>query len=114
MCADTVHIFQKQFPKNSTGSPFSSPKTNRIHLRLIFLLLFDYTYQIRPDLRKDYHLQLTIQFGQNQITARMESLINNPGFDNITKKIFLLLDHETLLTCRLVCKSFKTKVEDCH
>ena len=42
----------------------------------------------------------------------MESLINNPGFDNITKKIFLLLDHETLLTCRLVCKSFKTKVED--
>ena len=58
------------------------------------------------------NLQLTIQFGQNQITARMESLINNPGFDNITKKIFLLLDHETLLTCRLVCKSFKTKVED--
>ena len=42
----------------------------------------------------------------------MESLINNPGFDNITKKIFLLLDPETLLTCRLVCKSFKTKVED--
>ena len=58
------------------------------------------------------NLQLTIQFGQNQITARMESLINNPGFDNITKKIFLLLDPETLLTCRLVCKSFKTKVED--
>ena len=58
------------------------------------------------------NLQLTIQFGQNQITARMESLINNPGFDKITKKIFLLLDPETLLTCRLVCKSFKTKVED--
>ena len=58
------------------------------------------------------NLQLTIQFGQDQITAKMESLINNPGFDNITKKIFLLLDPETLLTCRLVCKSFKTKVED--
>ena len=42
----------------------------------------------------------------------MDTLINNPGFNNITKKIFLLLDHETLLTCRLVCKSFKTKVED--
>ena len=39
------------------------------------------------------NLQLTIQFGQNQITARMESLINNPGFDNITKKIFLPLGY---------------------
>ena len=42
----------------------------------------------------------------------MESLINNPGFNNITKKIFLLLDHQTLITCRLVCQSLKTKVED--
>ena len=76
------------------------------------MLLFDYTYQIRPDLRKDYHLQLTIQFGQNQIILRMESLIYNSGFDNITQKIFLLLDHETLITCRLVCQSLKTKVDD--
>ena len=42
----------------------------------------------------------------------MESLINNPGFDNITKKIFLLLDHETLITCRSVCHSLKKRVED--
>ena len=44
--------------------------------------------------------------------SQMGSLINNPGYHNITKKIFLLLDHESLITCRSVCQSLKTKVED--
>ena len=44
--------------------------------------------------------------------SQMDSLINNPGYHNITKKIFLLLDHESLITCRSVCQSMKTKVED--
>ena len=42
----------------------------------------------------------------------MDSLINNPGYHIITKKIVLLLDHETLITCRSVCQSLKTKVDD--
>ena len=42
----------------------------------------------------------------------MDSLINNPGYHNITKKIVLLLDHETLITCRSVCQSLKTKVDN--
>ena len=42
----------------------------------------------------------------------MESLINNPGYDNIMQTIFLLMDHETLITCRSVCQSLKIRVED--
>ena len=42
----------------------------------------------------------------------MDFLINNYGYHHITKKIFLLLDHETSITCRSICHSWKTIVDD--
>ena len=41
----------------------------------------------------------------------MNSLINNPGYYHITKKIFKLMDDQSLLACRLTCQSWKIQVE---
>ena len=38
----------------------------------------------------------------------MEILTNNPAFQHIYEKIFVLLDHKTLLQCRLVNQSWNT------
>ena len=41
----------------------------------------------------------------------MEPLVNNPGFQHIIEDIFLNLDHETILQCRLVNKSWKKHID---
>ena len=41
----------------------------------------------------------------------MNSLINNPGYFHVTKKIFMLLDDQNLLACRLICQSWKINLE---
>ena len=46
-----------------------------------------------------------------QELAKMNSLINNPGYFHVTKKIFMLLDDQNLLACRLTCQSWKIQVD---
>ena len=43
--------------------------------------------------------------------SKMNSLINNAGYSHVTKKIFMLLDGQNLLACRLTCQSWKINVE---
>ena len=42
----------------------------------------------------------------------MDSFINNPGLQHIGMTIFKHLDHKTLVSCRLVNRSWKSKVDD--
>ena len=44
----------------------------------------------------------------------MNTLMENPGFSNITEKILLHLDHKDLQACRLVCHSWKIQVDQPH
>ena len=41
----------------------------------------------------------------------MNSLINNPGYFHVTKKIFMLLDDQNLLVCRFTCQFWEIYVE---
>ena len=41
----------------------------------------------------------------------MNSLLNNPGFSQITRKILICLDQENLESCRLVSNSWKFHVD---
>ena len=41
-------------------------------------------------------------------SLKMEILTKNPAFQHIYEKIFVLLDHKTLLQCRLVNQSWNT------
>ena len=42
----------------------------------------------------------------------MDLFMNNPGLHHIGKVIFKHLDHDTLLSCRLVNQSWKAFVDD--
>ena len=42
----------------------------------------------------------------------MDIFTTNPGFFNVAQNIFLFLDPETLLNCRLVCQSWKTILDN--
>ena len=42
----------------------------------------------------------------------MDSFINNPGLQHVSMTIFKLLDHKTLVSCRLVSQSWKSMVDD--
>ena len=44
----------------------------------------------------------------------LNTVVENPGFLIISRKISLLLDHDTLLSCRLVSQSFREIVDDPH
>ena len=41
----------------------------------------------------------------------MEPLFNNPGYQPIIENIFLTLDHQSILQCRLVNQSWKKHVD---
>ena len=40
-----------------------------------------------------------------------EALFENPGFSHIAENIFLFLDHESLLSCQKVCKSWAINLD---
>ena len=42
---------------------------------------------------------------------QINTIINNPGFVHISQKIFGHLDDKSQLNCRLVCKSWKTQMD---
>ena len=42
----------------------------------------------------------------------MDSLTKNPGFLHISEKIFLFLNHDNLMNCRLVNRSWKNVIEN--
>ena len=44
----------------------------------------------------------------------MEEFISNPGFNHISKRIFMYLNGETLLTCRFVNRSWKRKLDNVY
>ena len=60
--------------------------------------------EIQPNSSKKQKLQ----------SSYMNSLMNNPGFLNITEKILLHLVHKDLQSCRLVCLSWKMQVDQPH
>ena len=44
-------------------------------------------------------------------STNINDVIDNPGFSNISQKIFWLLDHKTQLSSRSVCKSWKKHID---
>ena len=52
---------------------------------------------------------LEVQFHKRSkiISTNFKSIVNNPGFQNITEKIFLNLNFEDLMACQLINKSCK-------
>ena len=44
--------------------------------------------------------------------TNINDVMDNPGFSQITLKILYLLDHNSLLACRLVCKSWKKQLNN--
>lgn len=57
---------------------------------------------------------ITILFSDKLLSypeSKMNLLINNAGYSHVTKKIFMLLDGQNLLACRLTCQSWKINVE---
>ena len=49
---------------------------------------------------------------KKRLEPNLNTVLDNPGFFNISRKILLLLNHDTLLSCRLVSQSFREKVDD--
>ena len=49
---------------------------------------------------------------KKRLEPNLNTVLENPGFFNISRKILLLLNHDTLLSCRLVSQSFREKVDD--
>ena len=49
---------------------------------------------------------------KKRLEPNLNTVLDNPGFLNISRKILLLSDHNTLLSCRLVSQSFQEKVDD--
>ena len=47
-----------------------------------------------------------------RLEPNLNTIVDNPGFLNISRKILLLSDHNTVLSCRLVSQSFREKVDD--
>ena len=49
---------------------------------------------------------------KKRLEPNLNTVLDNPGLFNISRKILLLSDHDTLLSCRLVSQSFREKVDD--
>ena len=49
-----------------------------------------------------------------RMEPNLNTVVENPGFSIISRKISLLLDQDTLLSCRLVSQSIKKIVDDPH
>ena len=49
-----------------------------------------------------------------RMEPNLNTVVENPGFLVISRKILLLLDHDTLLSCRLVSQSIRKIVDDPH
>ena len=49
-----------------------------------------------------------------RMEPNLNTVVENPGFSIISRKISLLLDQDTLLSCRLVSQSFRERVDDPH
>ena len=57
--------------------------------------------------------QKFITMGKNKrMEPNLNTVVENPGFSIISRKISLLLDQDTLLSCRLVSQSFRERVDD--
>ena len=41
----------------------------------------------------------------------MEALFENPGFSHIAENIFMFLDHDSLMSCQNVCKSWAINLD---
>ena len=41
----------------------------------------------------------------------MDTLMTNPGYSQIARKILLTLDHQSQLRCRLVCHAWKEQID---
>ena len=46
-----------------------------------------------------------------EISTNINDIMNNPGFSNISQKIFWILNHNTQLSSRFVCKSWKKHID---
>ena len=46
-----------------------------------------------------------------ELSTNINDIMNNPGFSNISKKIFWILNHNTQLSSRFVCKSWKKHID---
>ena len=46
-----------------------------------------------------------------EFSTNINDIMNNPGFSNISKKIFWILNHNTQLSSRFVCKSWKNHID---
>ena len=46
--------------------------------------------------------------------TNINDVMDNPGFSQITQKILCLLDQNSLLACRFVCKSWKKQLDNPH
>ena len=55
--------------------------------------------------------QKNSQQSEESGTKIISTIIDNPGFAHITQKIIGHLDHNSQLKCRLVCKSWKTQMD---
>ena len=42
----------------------------------------------------------------------IKDVMDNPGFSQITLKILCILDHNSLLACRLVCESWNKQLNN--
>ena len=43
--------------------------------------------------------------------VNVDTLMTNPGYSQIARKILLTLDHQSQLRCRLVCQSWKKQID---
>ena len=46
-----------------------------------------------------------------ELSTNINDIMDNPGFSNISQKIFWILNHNTQLSSRLVCKSWKKHID---
>ena len=49
---------------------------------------------------------------KKRLEPNLNTVLDNPGFLNISRKILLLSDHNTLLSCRLVSQSFRVNFDN--
>ena len=49
---------------------------------------------------------------KKRLEPNLNTVLDNPGLFNISRKILLLLDHDTLLSCRLVSQSFRVNFDN--